>query len=227
MLFVSTDKAVDPVSVMGASKRIGELIVRSMAQRSDTVFCAVRFGNVIGSRGSVVPLFWKQIDRGGPVSVTHPDMSRYFLTVPEAVTLIIQATALATQGEIFMLDMGEEIKIVELAKRMIRLRGLDPDRDVEIIFTGLRPGERLREELLAEGEQMVRTPHPKVFLTTAKDHTPWDKLAAGIEELATLLSDPPDDFPSLVHGLARIDRADPQIPWPAGGLQQGEAKERL
>ncbi len=220
VLFVSTDKAVNPVSVMGASKRVGELIVRAMAQRSDTVFCAVRFGNVIGSRGSVVPLFWKQIDSGGPVSVTHPDMSRYFLTVPEAVTLLIQTVALATQGQIFMLDMGEEIKIVELAERMIRMRGLDPGRDVEIVFTGLRPGERLREELLGEGEQVVRTPHPKVFLTATATPFPWEALDAGISELGALLTEPPDDFAARLHQLAHIDRPGPALlggDWPDPG----------
>ncbi len=202
LLFVSTDKAVNPVSVMGASKRVGELIVQAMAERSDTVYCAVRFGNVIGSRGSVVPLFWKQIDRGGPVSVTHPEMSRYFLTVPEAVTLLIQTAAFAGQGQIFMLDMGEEIKIVELAEKMIRMRGLDPGRDIEIVFTGLRPGERLREELLGEGEHTLRTSHAKVLLTTSGTTVAWESLLGSINNMRTLLPDPPADFGAQLHGLA-------------------------
>ncbi len=219
VLFVSSDKAVNPVSVMGASKRVGELIVRAMAQRSDTVFCAVRFGNVIGSRGSVVPLFWRQIDRGGPVSVTHPEMSRYFLTVPEAVTLLIQTVAFAAQGQIFMLDMGEEIKIVELAERMIRMRGLDPGSDIEIVFTGLRPGERLREELLGEGERVVRTSHPKVLLTSPESPFPWERLSAGIDDLAALLAAPPEDFAARLHRLAQIDRGEIGI-----GLPQPDPK---
>ena len=205
VLFVSTDKAVNPVSVMGASKRIGELVVRAMAQQSETVFCAVRFGNVIGSRGSVVPLFWKQIERGGPVSVTHPDMSRYFLTVPEAVTLLIQTAAFAGQGQIFMLDMGEEIRIVELAERMIRMAGFDPGRDIEIVFTRLRPGERLREELVAADEHTLPTRHPKVLLTTGDVPPAGKTLFAGIEELNGVLSAPPDDFAARLSALARAD----------------------
>ena len=205
VLFVSTDKAVNPVSVMGASKRIGELVVRAMAQQSKTVFCAVRFGNVIGSRGSVVPLFWKQIERGGPVSVTHPDMSRYFLTVPEAVTLLIQTAAFAGQGQIFMLDMGEEIRIVELAERMIRMRGLDPGRDIEIVFTGLRPGERLREELVSADEHTSPTRHPKVLLTAGDAPLAWKTLFAGIQELESVLNAPPDDFAARLSALARAD----------------------
>ncbi|HWO93169.1 MAG TPA: nucleoside-diphosphate sugar epimerase/dehydratase [Dehalococcoidia bacterium] len=214
LLFVSTDKAVNAAGVMGASKRIGECIVQAMAERSDTVFCAVRFGNVIGSRGSVVPLFWKQIERGGPVAVTHPEMTRYFLTVSEAVTLLIQTAAFAGQGQILMLDMGDEIRIVELAERMIRMRGLDPGRDIQIVFTGLRPGERIREELVAEGERVQPTSHPKVLLTLPPGKVPWERLHAGILALAEELSSPPEDFANRLHALARIDRKDAEVHLP-------------
>ncbi|MGE3594764.1 MAG: SDR family NAD(P)-dependent oxidoreductase [Dehalococcoidia bacterium] len=163
LIFISTDKAINPSSVMGASKRIGELILLTLAQQSRTTFCAVRFVNVIGSRGSVVSTFSRQIDEGGPVTVTDPAMRRYYLTIPEAVSLVIQAAAFAGQGQIYMLDIGEEIRIVDLAEKMIRMRGLTPGTDVPIVYTGAREGEKFREDLVAGDEAREPTHHPKVL----------------------------------------------------------------
>jgi FlaA1/EpsC-like NDP-sugar epimerase len=148
---------------MGASKRIGELILLALSQQSRTTFCAVRFVNVIGSRGSVVGIFSRQIDEGGPVGVTHPSATRYYLTISEAVSLVIQAAAFAGRGQIYMLDIGEEIRTVDLAEKMIRMRGLTPGADVPIVYTGLRPGEKLREDLVASDEERESTHHPKVL----------------------------------------------------------------
>ncbi|MCK4820222.1 polysaccharide biosynthesis protein, partial [bacterium] len=165
-VFISTDKAINPTSVMGATKRIAEFIVKdaSLKTKTDQCFVSVRFGNVLGSRGSVVPIFKDQINRGGPITITHPDMIRYFMTIPEASQLVLQAGALNINGAVFILDMGEPVKIVDMARDLIRLSGLEPDVDIQIKFTGIRPGEKLYEELLTAEEGADMTSHEKIFI---------------------------------------------------------------
>ena len=183
-VLVSTDKAVNPVNVMGATKRAAEKIIQSYNANSKTTFMAVRFGNVLGSSGSAIPTFQKQINEGGPLTITHPEMTRYFMSIQEASQLILQCGALGRDGEIFLLEMGKPIRIVQMAKDLIRLSGLEPDVDIPIVFTGLRPGEKLYEELQLLNEQKVSTSHRKIMiLKDKKSHMPWAILKPGIKEL--------------------------------------------
>ncbi len=170
-ILVSSDKAVNPISIMGASKRICELIIKARDNSSKNKFIAVRFGNVLESDGSVIPLFKEQIQDGGPVTITHKDVTRYFMTMPEAVQLVIQAGAIAEEGDIFILDMGEPVKILELARDLISLTGLKPEEDIDLEFTGLRPGDKLYEELVKDDEELIQTDHDKIFIGKSASNT--------------------------------------------------------
>jgi FlaA1/EpsC-like NDP-sugar epimerase len=203
-VLISTDKAVRPTSIMGATKRIAELLVLALSRQSEkTRFVAVRFGNVMGSRGSAPLTFLKQIERGGPVTITHPDMMRYFISIPEAVSLVIQAGTFGGRGNIYMLDMGQEINMLELAERMIRLRGLRPGDDIEVIFTGTRPGEKLREELVADFEKVEPTEHPKVMRLTASAEVSEAEILRLITEVETVLRQDPEELRRRIHLVAR------------------------
>lgn len=182
-VFISTDKAVNSVNIMGMTKRVAELIVREAAKKSGKPFVSVRFGNVLGSRGSVVPFFRQQINAGGPVTVTHPEMTRYFMTIPEAVELVLQAAALGNDGEVFVLDMGRPLKIVDLAEDLISLSGYQVGRDIEIVFTGLRPGEKLHEELFMKDEIPTSTSHEKIFVVQSASFNGEENIDQKVEEI--------------------------------------------
>jgi FlaA1/EpsC-like NDP-sugar epimerase len=187
-ILVSTDKAVNPSNVMGATKRVAEMIVSALAARTETCFSAVRFGNVLGSRGSLIPILKRQILSGGPVTVTHPDMTRFFMTIPEAVQLIVKAGAMGERGEIYILDMGEPVSIDQLARDMIRLHGLVPGRDIEIKYTGIRPGEKLREELVYDAEDLEPSGHAKIRVVSNQQPIDWEWLKERLGHLEDLCS---------------------------------------
>jgi FlaA1/EpsC-like NDP-sugar epimerase len=182
-IFISTDKVVNPTSLMGASKRVAEMVITDLNNQEKTHFVAVRFGNVLGSRGSVIPIFQEQIKKGGPVTITHPDMKRYFMTIPEAVLLVLQAGSMGHGGEVFVLDMGEQAKIYDVACELIRLSGLEPHKDISVVFTGARPGEKLFEEVLTAEEGVEPTTHPKIFKARIKKPLSQNTLNGNIEKL--------------------------------------------
>ena len=192
-VLISTDKAVNPTSVMGATKRVAEDLMQSLSHRGQTKFTVVRFGNVLGSNGSVVPLFAEQIRRGGPLTVTHPQIKRFFMTIPEAVQLVLQASFLGRGGEVFVLDMGEQVKVVDLARNMIVLSGLVPDQDIQIVYSGLRPGEKLYEELFEETEQVEPTTHAKIRRAISALAIQSDRLDRAIAHLEAAVSHGDDD----------------------------------
>lgn len=216
-VLISTDKAVNPSSVMGASKRACELFLRALSwQETSTLFTSVRFGNVLGSRGSVLPTFNSQIDNGGPVTVTHPEMTRYFMSIPEAVNLIIHAACLTKGDDLFMLRMGEVVRIVELAERMIRLRGLRPGKDITIQFTGIRPGEKMHEELFDSSETQEETVHPNIVqLQPKRTDFDADGFLRGVEQL---LSHPHERYDSVFEQLMRLINHHP-IPYRQNGAK--------
>jgi len=213
-VLVSTDKAVRPTNVMGASKRVAELMVQGQngCRAPRTKFMIVRFGNVVGSVGSVVPLFKKQIEKGGPVTVTHPEMTRYFMTIPEACQLILQAGAMGEGGEIFILDMGTPVKIVDMARDLIRLSGFEPEKDIKIEFIGLRPGEKLYEELITEGEGIVPTSHEKIMVLRGKSCDP-SLMNGTVDVLAQMANE--QDVPGIIRLLREI------VPEYSGGSEPG------
>jgi FlaA1/EpsC-like NDP-sugar epimerase len=209
-VLVSTDKAVNPATALGASKAMAEWIVQAYGQRySETVFCCVRFGNVLGSSGSVVPLFRKQIEQGGPLTVTHPEMARYFMTIPEAVQLIIRAGNMARGGEVFVLEMGEPVSIMELAKNMIRLSGHEPDRDIKIEIVGRRPGEKLREELFNTGERPAATEAERILRAERPPLDP-DWVEGVFDQVERIVADGDEAF--LVERIARLSRRPSGVP---------------
>jgi FlaA1/EpsC-like NDP-sugar epimerase len=200
-LFLSTDKAVDPASVMGASKRLAEMYIMALAGEGRTRFMAVRFGNVLGSEGSIIPIFQKQIEKRGPITVTHPEIKRYFMTIPEAVGLVLEVGAMGRGGEIFILEMGRQIKVVDLARDLIKLSGLEPDRDIELTFTGLRPGEKMCEKLVGEEEQVRPTGHEKVMVL-APPASAGDTILSDLQALEEIVER--EDVVALLEKVAQI-----------------------
>ena len=218
-VMISTDKAVNPTNVMGASKRAAELVVQSLSRHSQTRFVTVRFGNVLGSAGSVVPIFKEQIAKGGPVTVTHPEVTRFFMTIPEATQLVLQAGSMGNGGEIYLLDMGEPVKIADLAEELIRLSGFTPGEDIEIKFSGLRPGEKLYEELLIAGEGIQPTSHEKIMVASST-HVDRDRLLIQLEELYQLQR--VIDQPGVIAKLREIV---PEFVPEKAGVERGECGE--
>ena len=206
-VLISSDKAVNPTNVMGATKRICEIIIQTVGRNSKTTFSAVRFGNVLGSNGSVIPLFRRQIESGGPVTVTDKEIVRYFMTIPEAVSLVLQACAYARGGEIFVLDMGDPVKIDDLARKMIRLSGFEPDVDIPVVYTGLRPGEKLYEELMLQDEELTKTRNDLIYMGYFKDFDP-EMVTQGLEELEKACRDDSADIRPLIGKLVRTYRPD-------------------
>jgi len=199
LVMISTDKAIRPVNIMGATKRIAEMLVLDAAHHHQRAFTVVRFGNVLGSRGSVVPRFKRQIASGGPVTVTHPDMKRYFMTIPEAAHLVLQASAMSTGGENYILDMGQPVRIVDLAEDLIRLSGLEPGKDIEIVFTGIRPGEKLTEDLWDTGFAYSPTDHPDIHQVDSEEVLSSDRLHAIVDQLAQFAREgKPEEIQSLL-----------------------------
>ena len=216
LVLISTDKAVRPANVYGATKRLSEMIVLDAAHRTRRKYSVVRFGNVLGSRGSVIPIFKRQIANGGPVKVTHPDMERYFMTIPEAVHLVLQAASMGQGGEAFLLNMGEQVRILDLAEDLIRLSGLEPGRDIEIEFTGIRPGEKLREELWEPEKTYDKTAHPDIFRSEHEDVMMSEKLQTTLQRLISLTeSGHADEIISLldevIPGAAIRETPSPEI----------------
>ena len=212
-VLISTDKAVNPTSVMGACKRVAEMYVQACAADAHCQFVTVRFGNVLDSAGSVVPIFRQQIAGGGPVTVTHPDMQRYFMMIPEASQLVIQAGAMGHGGEIFVLNMGQPVRIVDLAREMIKLSGLEPGRDIEIHFTGMRPGEKLFEELHNAGELHLPTVHPKIMVADAAPLSP-DAARDAVMRLGLLADDEPSQIVRTLRQLVPPYRPATAMPGP-------------
>lgn len=200
-VMISTDKAVNPTNVMGASKRIAEIYTQALNKISDTKFITTRFGNVLGSNGSVIPRFRQQIEAGGPVTITHPEIKRFFMTIPEACQLVLEAGSMGKGGEIFIFDMGQSVKIVELAKKMIKLSGLVLDKDITITYTGLRPGEKLYEELLADHENTLPTHHKQIMIAKVKEYD-FSNVSASINELISLFSN--QDNTSIVKKMKQL-----------------------
>jgi FlaA1/EpsC-like NDP-sugar epimerase len=224
-VLISSDKAINPTNVMGASKRLAEMCVQSLYEQHPeaTRFMAVRFGNVLGSSGSVVPIFNKQIAAGGPVKVTHPDVVRYFMTIPEAVGLVLQAATIGFGGEIFTLDMGKPVKIVDLARQLIEIAGFTPDKDIRIEFTGLRPGEKLFEELSYQGEHVAATRHAKIMQMLGEP-LPFERVRNCVLELAAQLDQlSPDEIKCLLKHA--VPEYQPQIKQLNGNVHRnGEAR---